>query len=32
MMPEGVRAGLVELVRIALGRDRESAQSTPRRP
>jgi len=32
MMPEGVRAGLVELVRIVLGRDRESAQSTPRRP
>ena len=32
MIPEGVRAGLVELVRIVLGRDRESAQSTPRRP
>jgi len=32
MAPEGFRAGLVELVRIALGRDRASASSTPRRP
>jgi diacylglycerol kinase family enzyme len=28
MAPEGIRAGLVELVRIALGLDRESASST----
>jgi len=32
MAPEGFRAGLVELARIALGRDRASASSTPRRP
>jgi diacylglycerol kinase family enzyme len=32
MAPEGIRAGLVELVRIIFGRDRESASSTARRP
>jgi diacylglycerol kinase family enzyme len=32
MVPEGIRAGLVELVRIALGLDRKSANSPPRRP
>jgi diacylglycerol kinase family enzyme len=32
MAPEGIRAGLVELVRIALGLDRKSANSTRRRP
>ena len=32
MAPEGLRAGLVELVRIALGLDRKSASSTSRRP
>ena len=31
MIPEGIRAGLIELVRIALGRDQQSARSTPRR-
>jgi diacylglycerol kinase family enzyme len=31
MAPEGIRDGLVELVRIVLGRDRESASSTARR-
>ena len=30
--PEGVRAGLVELARIAFGRDQKPAMSTPRRP
>ena len=30
--PEGVRAGLVELARIAFGRDQKPATSTPRRP
>ena len=30
--PEGVRAGLVELARIAFGRDQKRAMSTPRRP
>ena len=30
--PEGVRAGLVELARIAGGRDQKPATSTPRRP
>jgi diacylglycerol kinase family enzyme len=32
MAPEGIRAGFVELVRLALGLDRESASSTRRRP
>jgi diacylglycerol kinase family enzyme len=32
MAPEGIRTGLVELVRIALGLDRKSASSTRRRP
>jgi hypothetical protein len=32
MAPENIRAGLVELMRIALGLDRESASSTRRRP
>jgi len=31
MAPEGIRAGLVELVRIALGLDRESTSGTRRR-
>ena len=30
--PEGVRAGVVELARIAFGRDQKPAMSTPRRP
>ena len=30
--PRGVRAGLVELARIAFGRDQKPATSTPRRP
>ena len=30
--PDGVRAGLVELARIAFGRDQKRAMSTPRRP
>ena len=32
MAPDGIRAGLIELVRIALGSDKESANPTPRRP
>ncbi|MEI8412279.1 MULTISPECIES: diacylglycerol/lipid kinase family protein [unclassified Kribbella] len=32
MAPEGIRDGLAELVRIVLGRDRESASSAARRP
>ncbi len=32
MLPEGLRDGLAALVRIALGRDRHSASSTPGRP
>ncbi len=32
MAPEGARAGLVELARIARGRDQKPAMSTPRRP
>ena len=32
MAPEGAWAGVVELARIALGRDQKPATSTPRRP